>query len=91
VAIHNRYLPSWAHRIANAIVAAGILAGIAVIGLTFFDPTSRLTGICWWCLWAALPVGVAVLLLNPNRFSLVRGIGGEVGYDELQPEKRPEA
>jgi hypothetical protein len=91
VAIHNRYLPGWAHRVANAVVAAAILTGIAVIGLTFFNPTSKLTDLCWWCLRAAVPVGVMASLLNPNRFSFGRSIGGEVGYDELRSEKRPEA
>ena len=38
--IHNRYLPGWAHRIANAVVAAAILAGIAVIGFNLLDPQS---------------------------------------------------
>jgi len=64
---------------------------VAVIGLTFLDPKSTLCDLCWWMLRAAVPVGVLALLLNPQRVSLVRGIGGEVGFDELAKQKRPEA
>ena len=91
MAIHNRYLPGWAHRLANGVVAAAILVGIAVVGFSVLDSQGGLVNACWWCLWAAVPVGVAVSFLNPNRYSLVRGIGGDVGYDELNPPKRPEA
>ena len=91
MAIHNRYLPGWAHRLANGVVAAAILVGFAVIGLTLVDPAGKLANLCWWFLKAAAPVGFLVLFLNPKRFSLVRGVGGEVGYDELASRKRPEA
>jgi len=91
VAIHNRFLPAWAHRVANGVVAAAILVGFAVVGLTLFDSASTVAAASWWCLRAALPIGVLALFLNPNRISLVRGIGGEVGYDELVSRKRPEA
>jgi hypothetical protein len=91
VAIHNRYLPGWAHRLANGIVAAAVLVSIAVIGLTFVDASGNLANLCWWLLKVAAPVGFLMLFVSPERFSLVRGIGGEVGYDELAKPKRPEA
>ena len=91
MAIHNRYLPGWAHRLANGVIAAAILVGIGVIGLTVLEPSGRLASLCWWLLKAAAPAGFLLLFLNPERFSLVRGIGGEVGYDELETGKRPEA
>jgi hypothetical protein len=91
MAIHNRHLPDWAHRLVNGVVAAAVLIGISVVGLTFLDPAGTLAKMCWYLLKAALPVGVLVLFVNPERVSLVRGIGGDAGYDELSPRKRPEA
>ena len=86
--IHNRYLPAWAHRLANAALAAASLIGIAVLGFNLLSPMSKLKEVCWWLVWAAAPVGLAVSFLNPRRFSLVNGIGGDVGYDELRPPKQ---
>jgi hypothetical protein len=74
------YLPQWAHRIANGVVASLLLALVGVWG------TSALAaGSLPWKVFAVVlyvsPTGVLVSLLNPARFTLVEGIGGEDGYD----------
>lgn len=81
--VHNRYLPDAAHRIANGVVAAAILATIAVLMLTSMPVTSAWWRFAWWLLYAALPAGLLFAFVAP-RVSLVRRIAGADGYDELK-------
>jgi hypothetical protein len=74
--LHNRYLPGWAHRLAN-----GLLGGFqALIALVAVVP---LVGAPLGVLWLALPMAVCCMALDPGRFSLVEGCAGDLGYDEL--------
>ena len=91
MAIHNRYLSRWAHRIGNALAAAVAVAVVALAGIDLLPREGWLRTACLWLLLASPAVGVVFLFINPKRISLVRGIAGELGYDEFDPSKRPEA
>ena len=80
--LHNRYLPRWAHRIANGVVASMLLALAGVVGTTTLAPGSLPWRVFAVVLYAS-PTGLLASLLNPARFTLVEGIAGEDGYDEL--------
>jgi hypothetical protein len=81
--IHNRYLSSGIHRLFNGLFGAVIAAGIGTAGVSFLSPENPLQVPSAWLLLLSPLVGVALMLLNPNRFSLVRGLAGDAGYDEL--------
>jgi len=81
--IHNRFLPSVVHRGFNALVGGSILVLVAMLGLTSLSPQSWLWEAPWVVLFAAAPVSVVLLFVNPDRFSLVQGVAGADGYDEL--------
>jgi hypothetical protein len=82
--IHNRYLPQWTHRIANGVMEALLLALFAVSGAQFVPAGSPLWKAAILLLWLSAPVGLLVSLLDPRKFSLVEGVAGDVGYDELE-------
>ena len=75
-ALHNCYLPDWMHRCANG--AIGGMAGIAVatLAMRFLSAPTAV-------LWLGVISIVAGAALNPQRFTLVEGCAGDVGYDEL--------
>jgi hypothetical protein len=58
-------------------------------------PALVLTPRLWWCcllLASASPVvGILVAFFAPAHFSLVRGVAGGDGYDELVPPDNPAA
>jgi hypothetical protein len=78
--IHNRYLPEWLHRLVNALVI-GLLwfsAAIAVWSAAPADSVWFTVGS--WCAYATPFVVAAGLFV---RRSVVRGVAGGEGYDEL--------
>jgi hypothetical protein len=80
--LHNGYLPQWAHRVANGVMASLFLA----LTGAWFTSTLASDSLPWriaLVLLYASPTGLLASLLNPNKFTLVEGIAGKEGYDEL--------
>ena len=79
--IHNRYLPLWLHRVCNGLFGAVVVLGLSSIWLG--EPADS-----WWhvlsrCLaWSSIPVAI-ILAVVAKRFSIVEGVAGGEGYDEL--------
>jgi hypothetical protein len=79
--IHNRYLPEWLHRIANAAVV-GCIWGAATAYLWLSASTGSL-----WRTITGFALSLTPLLMVAMffvRFSVVRGVAGGEGYDELR-------
>jgi hypothetical protein len=74
--IHNRHMPAWVRRFANAAVVAFLALAITTAAVHY---------LAWplWLLWLSLPCGIGCMLLNPRKFTLVEGCAGDDGYDEL--------
>ncbi len=83
--IHNRYLPRWLHRLACGVVGAVLVATIASAGLWHFPAGSWLRTASGVLLWLSIPVGI-VLACVSHRFSIVEGIAGGMGHEDLDPE-----
>lgn len=80
--IHNRYLPMWLHRLCCGVLGAVALAGVGSIW--FAEPSGSWRHFVSRCLvWGSIPVGI-VLACIAHRFSIVEGLAGGEGYDELQ-------
>jgi hypothetical protein len=79
--IHNHYLPLWLHRICNGVFGAALLVGFGSIW--FGEPAGGWRHTLSRCLiWSGIPAGV-ILALVAKRFSIVEGVAGEVGYEEI--------
>jgi hypothetical protein len=83
--IHNRYLPRWTHRVFNAVFGAALVVGFGAAGLGWLAAGSWLWELSWWAVRFAPVVALILLFVNPERFSVVNGVAGETGYDELRP------
>jgi len=89
--IHNRYLPSWLHRICNGIFGAALLAGFGSVWLG--ETAGSWRHIISECLvWSSIPLGI-ILVLTAHHFSIVESVAGGEGYDELHEvkDKKPRA
>jgi len=79
--IRNHYLPLWLHRITCGGFATVVLA---LIGLNWLSQSSgswrHVLSICFLVL--SLPVGI-VLACVAHRFSIVEGLAGDVGFQDL--------
>lgn len=79
--MHNRRLPEWLHRVVNALVVAGLWAAATAYLWLSAQPSS-----VWRTVTASAlsltPLILIVMLFV--RYSLVRGVAGEDGYDELR-------
>jgi len=84
--IRNHYLPQWLHRIACGGFVAVVLA---LIGLNWlsqpFGSWRYILSICFLVL--SVPVGIVMACLA-HRFSVVEGLAGDVGYEDL--DKKPD-
>jgi hypothetical protein len=80
--LHNRCLTQWVHRIANGVMASLLLAFAGACGTTTLACDSLPWKVSVVLLYAS-PTGMLASLLNPSKFTLVEGIAGEDGYDEL--------
>jgi hypothetical protein len=87
--IHNRHLPNWAHRVANAVLGLLGCASAGAAGFAFFREGSVQEQVAGWLLWLSPVAGVLLAALNPRRISLVEGLAGDAGYDELEDRRRP--
>jgi TRAP-type C4-dicarboxylate transport system permease small subunit len=80
--IHNRHLPLWLHRICNGVLGAALLVGIGSIW--FGEPRGSWQHVLSrGLIWASVPVGI-ILAVLAHRLSIVEGVAGGDGYDELQ-------
>jgi hypothetical protein len=79
--IHNRYLPLWLHRLCNATLGVAVLL---TIGSSLFgEPAGSWKHILSrYLIWSSIPAGI-ILALAARRFSIVEGVAGGDGYDEL--------
>jgi hypothetical protein len=79
--VRNHYLPQWFHRIACGGFAAVVLT---LIGLNWLSQPSgswrHILSICFLVL--SLPAGI-VMACVAHRFSIVEGLAGDVGYEDL--------
>jgi hypothetical protein len=85
--IHNRYLPESLHRVCNAAVGffgvgAASFCVNAHIALRF-QTVGLIAAVILTILATCL-----LAIVNPKRFSVVEGIAGDVGYDELAENRR---
>jgi len=81
--VHNRYIPQWPHRLFNAVLVGALSVTLGVLGLSIF---SNVPPLSW--LFAGLLFGSPLLALAAavmaHKFSIVQGIAGKDGYDELE-------
>jgi hypothetical protein len=87
--IHNRHLPLWLHRVCNGVFGAVLLASIGSVW--FGEPAGSWRHFLSRCLiWSSVPAGI-ILALVARRCSIVRGVAGRDGYDELHEadDKKP--
>ncbi len=80
--IHNRYLSEGAHRLANGALGAVFTLGVGAV-LWQKGPGPHWRELGHWLTLLSAPAGVALAFIPPSRFTLVEGIAGEAGYDEL--------
>jgi hypothetical protein len=86
--IHNRYLPIWLHRLCNGLF--GAVSFISIGSVWFGEPAGSWEHfISSSLIWASVPVGI-VLAQIARRFSIVEGVAGGDGYDELHEDKSAE-
>jgi len=79
--VRNHYLPLWLHRIASGGFATVILGLLGLNWLSQPDGSWRhIVSICLLAL--SLPVGI-VLACVAHRFSIVEGLAGGAGYEDL--------
>jgi hypothetical protein len=81
--LHNRYLPQWVHRIANGLMASMGIALVGALGASTLACDSFLWKACF-ALLCASPAGLLLSCADPAKITLVEGIAGEDGYDELE-------
>ena len=79
--IHNCYLPRWLHRVCNGVFGVGVCLGLASLGFRA-SPDSWLYIGSRWLVYASVPIGAVLVCVAP-RFSIVEGLGGGEGYDDL--------
>jgi hypothetical protein len=80
LSIHNRFLPEWLHRIVNALLVAclwGTATGYLWLSAQPNSVWRTVTGLA-----VSLTPFILVAMLFV-RYSIVRGVAGENGYDEL--------
>jgi hypothetical protein len=80
--IQNRHLPLWLHRICNGVFSAALLVGIGSIW--FGEPPGSWQHVLSrGLIWASIPVGI-ILAVLAGWISIVEGVAGGDGYDELE-------
>ncbi len=78
--IHNRYLPEWLHRVFNALFIGAIWCGTSIWLWSVVSPETIWFAIARWLVYLTPLVIVVALFV---RSSVVRGVAGDDGYDEL--------
>lgn len=83
----KRNLPLWLHRIFNGLFSAALLAGFGTYWLG--EPAGSWRHVISQCLlWGSIPVGLIFAAIT-QRFSIVEGVAGEVGYGEESNNNKP--
>jgi len=80
--MHNRYLPTWLHRLCNGILGAVAAATLAIMGICSFPAEHWLHRLAVVLLYLSAPIGI-LLAAVARRFSIVEGVAGGDGEDEL--------
>jgi hypothetical protein len=80
--IRNRYLPSWLHRLANGLFAWFVAITLGVCGITWFRDLPVLPWLAAGLLFGSPLLAILAAVFTP-RFSLLEGLAGEDGYDDL--------
>jgi hypothetical protein len=83
--IHNRYLRRWLHRIFNAVFGGALFVGAGALGLGSLPVGTWSWELSSWVVRLAPVAALILLVVNPEKFSVVNGVAGETGYDELRP------
>ena len=79
--IHNRYLPPWLHRICNGVFGAVVF--VSAGSIWFGEPAGSWRHfLSRFLIWSSIPAGI-LLTIVAGRFSIVQGVAGGEGYDEL--------
>ena len=81
--IHNRRLSGGLHRVVNALFGCFLLAGLGALGLGYFSSSSWLSSLSFLGICLTPVAFIALLLVDPQRFSLIEGVAGDLGNDEL--------
>jgi hypothetical protein len=83
--VRNHYLPQWLHRIACGGFAAVVLA---LLGLNWLgEPSGSWRYVVALCLLVlSVPVSIGFACLA-HRFSIVEGLAGDAGYEELHEKQ----
>ena len=84
--INNCYLPNILHRVFNAIAAIAICVFVAIVGMNYFYEIPWILKAAKWLLYLSPLIGILCAVLNPLKFSIVEGLAGDAGYDELDVE-----
>ena len=80
--IHNRCLSRWLHRLCSGVFGSAVLGALGSIWLA--EPPGSWRYVISRCLlWGSVPAGI-VLACLAHRFSIVEGVAGGEGNDELQ-------
>jgi hypothetical protein len=81
--LHNRYLPTWLHQICNSAFGSLLIATLGTLAVTnLLQNAVQAIALCA-VIAGTVVTGVVLLTVNPNRFSIVEGVAGKDGYDEL--------
>ena len=87
--LHNRILPTWLHRLAQGLLTLAAVPTFVAVATPYVR-----SSIVGWLLGILLVFSPILALLAgclAPRWSIVEGIAGEDGYDELQVPARDNA
>jgi hypothetical protein len=83
--IPNHHLPLWLHRICNGVL--GIILFLGLGSIWFSEPEGSWRYIVSrFLIWTSIPAGI-ILPCVAHRFSIVQGVAGRDGYEELSDKK----
>ncbi|MBN1590726.1 MAG: hypothetical protein JW888_14530 [Pirellulales bacterium] len=85
--IHNRYLSERTHRLCNVVVGL-LLTTTACLYINAYVIPARfqMLGLIVGGV-VTLSVTLGLALVDPKRFSIMEGVAGGLGYDELDDEE----
>jgi hypothetical protein len=83
--IRNRRLPDWLHRLCDAVLGFFLVAALSLAGVRLLPDRWQGTG---FVAAIGLTAFAAILLaaVDPKRFSIVGGVAGDAGYDDLRED-----
>ena len=81
--IHNRRLPTWVHRLAQGLLSLAVTLTFVALAAPYAG-RGPLSWLVFGLFFLSPVLAVLAAYLAP-RHSLMEGIAGEDGYDELAP------